>query len=88
MADIFSKATWVVVWLGPETSETFIAMDFLELLASKIEVDWDISEIRSISNEAHWADQHTCLPLDKTQFLALNSFFGHPWFERLWIWLL
>lgn len=43
MGDIFQKAERVIVWLGPEGNWSTLALRTLEHLASKIEVDWQIS---------------------------------------------
>jgi hypothetical protein len=40
MADIFSKATRVVVWLGPASDDSSLAIDILEVISSHITVDW------------------------------------------------
>jgi hypothetical protein len=51
MADIYSKAARVVVWLGPESADTSIAMAYVEKVVSKVEVDWIAYEMRSLSDD-------------------------------------
>lgn len=86
MADIYSKASRVVVWLGPESHDTAIAMECLTLIHSKIRVDWVSSRMIPLSDEVEWCDERIHLPFDETQFLAIYNFLSRPWFERLWIW--
>jgi hypothetical protein len=40
MAEIYSKATRVIAWLGPATETTTIARKCFDEIASHIDVDW------------------------------------------------
>lgn len=86
MADIFSKAYRVVIWLGPEVEDTPLAIECISLIASKVNVDWDMVRMYAVSTEKHWADLEESLPFDKRECSALLHFFESEWFERLWIW--
>jgi hypothetical protein len=86
MADIYTKAEQVVVWLGPQSYDSSIALDTMMLIASKVHVDWALKRSQNLSAEAHWADTSIALPLDETQFVAISNFINRSWFERLWIW--
>ena len=89
MGDIFQKAERVIVWLGPEGMWSTLALRTLEHLASKIEVDWQISVMKPASTgcpEAHWADRGVALPYDFKTWSALYHLLSRSWFERLWIW--
>jgi hypothetical protein len=40
MSDIYTMATRVVVWLGPEGDNSTLALSTMDFLGSQIEVDW------------------------------------------------
>ena len=88
MCDIYRTATRVVVWLGPEEDDSNYAMDLLESVGSKIEVDWGAVVMRpALSSEAadDLVDRKKPLPFEKRGLDALDSLFHRSWFERLWI---
>jgi hypothetical protein len=40
MADIYSKAARVLIWLGPASGDSSVALDCMKLVSSKIAIDW------------------------------------------------
>lgn len=86
MADVYSKAARVVVWLGPESDDSSLAMDCFDKIASKVKVDWTTLSMSAITHEVHWADTVTQSPLEPHEMLAINHLIYRSWFERLWIW--
>ncbi|KAI0147160.1 heterokaryon incompatibility protein-domain-containing protein [Xylariaceae sp. FL1272] len=88
MGDIFSKASRVLVWLGPEKNDSTHAMDLVQRLGVQIDVqDWK-KEKFTASEHAIEADvTDTNKPLDLTQrdLDALNHLFCRKWFDRLWV---
>lgn len=86
MADIFSKAVRVLVWLGPESDDSQLALDCLERIASNIEYDTVTHSLVAMTDESHWADTSITVPLNTVELLAICRFIHRPWFERLWIW--
>jgi hypothetical protein len=86
MADIYSKATRVVVWLGPASEDSSMAIGFFNIICSKITVDWQTYSLQPTSAETWWADVDIPMPLDQTQSNSILSLLNRPWFERLWIW--
>ncbi|KAF8849413.1 HET-domain-containing protein, partial [Acephala macrosclerotiorum] len=86
MADIYSNAGRVIVWLGPESEDSDIAIDCIEEVASHVEVNWSIYAMHSKTDSTHWADGNVPAPFDTHEYLALSNFLGRNWFERLWIW--
>ena len=86
MADIYSKASQVLVWLGPASIDSSVALDCIKLVSSKVTVDWDRYALVALSDEAHWTNVSTHLPFDREEFLALCNFLKRDWFGRLWIW--
>ncbi|KAL2066146.1 hypothetical protein VTL71DRAFT_2217 [Oculimacula yallundae] len=89
MCEIYSLATRVVVWLGPETKNCHLALDVLETISSKFETDRDApgAMVKPILPEdACWADKTWQWPFDQPSLDALASLLFREWFERLWIW--
>jgi hypothetical protein len=89
MKDIFQKAERVIVWLGPEGSNSTLALETLDTLASKIKVNWRTSLMTPTSTgspESHWASLSDELPYDWVTWNAVYYLLHRPWFERLWIW--
>ena len=89
MGDIFQKADKVIVWLGPDQDRSTLALNQLDLLASKIEINWQSQKMQSASTEhaeAHWADLTVALPYDWETWNAIYHLLNRSWFERLWIW--
>ena len=85
MADIYSKAAKVLVWLGPESDNSVLAINCLDYVSSKIKVDWNKSSITATANEIHWADRNVPPFLNDAKLLAITHLLHRPWFERLWI---
>jgi len=86
MADIYSKAVKVLIWLGPELDDSSRAMDCLNYIASKVHVDFTTSSMSPATNETHWADQGVAPALNEVDVVAVFHFIQRSWFERLWIW--
>jgi hypothetical protein len=86
MADIFSKAVRVLVWLGPASDNSELALDLFERIASKVKVDEATFNIVATTNEAHWVDSKAGVPFNEVEFLSIWQFIQRPWFGRLWIW--
>ncbi|KAL8943733.1 MAG: hypothetical protein Q9211_000882 [Gyalolechia sp. 1 TL-2023] len=89
MADIYRLAEKVIVWLGPETDGSALALEALDSLASKISVDWNELTIKAESAEdvgTDWLDRNIYAPFNDETYFALVSLLNRPWFGRLWIW--
>lgn len=88
MADLYSLADRVVVWLGPEEKESGHGLRAMEELSSQINVDWSRFTMKPRSDHAaqHWSDINQRLPYDDRSLRAIYSLISYPWFERLWIW--
>jgi hypothetical protein len=86
MADIFTKASRVVVWLGPESSDSSVAMDCFHTISKNVEVDSVRGTIRALSDETHWAEKNQMLPFSAAQYWSMYRLLQRSWFERLWIW--
>ena len=90
MADIYSLAKEVLVWLGPEADNSTSALDTLRNMGSLVEVDFRANTMSPSSN-AKYSDEFALSDPTKTlifrtkQFMPIHHLFGRPWFERLWI---
>lgn len=88
MADIFSLAERVVVWLGTDDASSRTVMKTCEFLDTKVEVN-NFGSLRCLSDQpddTHWGDIHAQLPYDAATWKAIVGFLRRPWFHRLWIW--
>ena len=86
MADIYSRASRVVIWLGPESHDSSMALDCIELIGRHVSCDRDSAKLHALSAEAHWALMDYELPFSNTQRVSISTLFDRPWFKRLWIW--
>ena len=90
MADIYSLAKEVLVWLGPEADNSTSALDTLRNIGNLVEVDIRANTMSPSSNakysdDFHWSDPTKTLFCGTEQFMPIYHLFGRPWFERLWI---
>lgn len=89
MNHIYWSTPRVVVWLGPEADDSDRAMDILESIGEKIQVDWATLEYSCVTEEDEdvWGRRRTLgdLPLDERDWAAIRSLTKRPWFERIWI---
>jgi hypothetical protein len=80
MAWIYSKAKRVIVWLGPASTDSHIALECCNTVSSKINVDWWNDTMFPLSEELHWTDTLRELPFDDKQNIAICNFFNRSWF--------
>jgi hypothetical protein len=86
MADIYSAASRVVVWLGPESDDSTMAMGCCQLISSNITVDWVRQAMSPVSTDTHWANKEEPLPFCGMELAAISRLLDRDWFKRLWIW--
>lgn len=86
MADIYSNAARVVIWLGPEAENSTLALENLEYLGSAIDIDRDPADLFTIrardKSKDHLVDE---LPYDVIQRKGILYLLQRPWFQRLWV---
>jgi hypothetical protein len=89
MADIYSRARRVTVWLGPARPHTGAAIRALNLLGSKIIANWSLWRTTPAPDcgvdEHHWADADCAFPFSDDVVAGIRDLYGREWFERLWI---
>jgi Heterokaryon incompatibility protein (HET) len=87
MSDIYSRASRVIIWLGPESEDSVLAMDTLVDLGNKVGRDVERTKFQSRTGELlDWTEWRTLLPYTQAQIEAICRLYDRPWFERLWIW--
>ena len=88
MGNVFARALRVIVWLGPEGDDSNRAMELLDYIGRRFEVnykDFSITPSELERNEPSLSSMNTPLPIsirDQTLILLL---FRRPWFSRLWV---
>ena len=85
MADIFSLAERVIVWLGLDDADSKTVMEICEFLDAKVFVNFDSAQLTQC-DDTHWGDRREQLPYDIQTWQAILNFLRRPWFHRLWIW--
>jgi hypothetical protein len=87
MGDIYSLASCVLMWLGPEEDGSDDALKLLESLGEEIEVDWNDGHMRASSHctNVEWADTTIPLPFMNGELNSVLALFARPYFRRAWI---
>ncbi|THU90214.1 HET-domain-containing protein [Dendrothele bispora CBS 962.96] len=88
MGYIYRLAAKVTVWLGPEENDSSYALDLLNNLGSKVEVDWiadSATPSEAGKSEPHWADITRELDYEERELKAVYFLLGRSWFGRLWV---
>jgi hypothetical protein len=87
MADIYSKAERVIIWLGTESEASELAFDLLRKIDANAEVDRDTTTFEEREGcSPQWADRTATLAFDDKEFEAVLTLQNRPWFSRLWVW--
>lgn len=88
MGSIFSLAERVVVWLGPSSSSSLLALSTLDDLGRRVVVTKDTFSLPSPDMERGtpcWAGTESMLPYDVATWQALRNLLRRPWFQRMWV---
>jgi hypothetical protein len=83
MADIFTRGTRVIMWLGPAADQSTLALKTLGTLSSKIIVHWGLGRITSAPGaELHWGNEnYHPPPYDDLKRNAIQRLFERAWFR-------
>jgi hypothetical protein len=94
MAELYSQASNVVVWLGRAGDGSDYVMDLAAYIGPKIDVDHTLA-IASIKPECDIEDKDRWwfgardvledFPSKKVMVLSLEKLFDRSWFKRLWV---
>jgi hypothetical protein len=88
MGNIYRLASKVIAWLGSEESDSGRAMDLLDNLGAKLEIDPITRAMKPSaagSSEPFLADRKHVIDLSGQDVVALKHLFQRAWFDRLWI---
>ncbi|KAM0454942.1 hypothetical protein ACHAPV_008083 [Trichoderma viride] len=85
MADIYSLAARVVVWLGPAEDDSDLAISTLAYLGAQVETTLDAYRLTSPgAEEPLWYDIDCSLPYSDAQWKAIECLILRAWFTRVW----
>ncbi|KAH7310530.1 heterokaryon incompatibility protein-domain-containing protein [Stachybotrys elegans] len=86
IGDIFKKAERVIVWVGPSTDDSQVAIQTLDYIGKQVvsTTDRRLAPAPDAS-EKTWYESSVQLPFDDKTWAAINSLLRRPWFERLWV---
>ena len=85
MAAVYSMASQVIVWLGPESQNSTLALRALDNIGSQLRVDWNLYKTTSVSTGELIVGGSDPFK-HKRVWKSLGHLLSRPWFERLWIW--
>lgn len=86
MSRIYSQASRVIAWLGPEEADTKEAFTTLEYLAKQAVLttdDWVFAS--PDAEQPTWHRPETKLPYSVETWYAIRRLLQRPWFDRLWV---
>lgn len=85
MADIYSRATRVVVWLGPAENDSNLAVATLDYLGAQVVATTDSFRMTAPeAEEPTWYDNDLRLPYSDEEWRAIDALIHRPWFTRVW----
>ncbi|KAK9773234.1 putative Heterokaryon incompatibility protein [Seiridium cardinale] len=73
MQHIYRRAKPVVIWLGEESSDSNLAIDFIRFI-DKISRKYSLEEVCAMVQKDHFS----------AQWVALTNFFSRKWWARIW----
>jgi hypothetical protein len=81
IGDIFSMATEVIAWLGPERNDSDRAMEFMRAFGKHV------ADVLSEESTLHWGkpvSREECRADDERSWSALEALFRRDYWTRLW----
>ncbi|CBX94633.1 hypothetical protein LEMA_P116360.1 [Plenodomus lingam JN3] len=88
MRDIYSKASGVVVWLGPGTTRLMAALDIINDMSRRFQADASISPDTIVGPSGLDLSEEDIAHLQSYTEYAYEDiahFFTLPWFRRVWV---
>ncbi|KAH8598663.1 heterokaryon incompatibility protein-domain-containing protein [Bisporella sp. PMI_857] len=86
VGDIFKLAERVIVWVGPSTEDSQLAMQTLDYLGRQVVSTTD--RRRAPAPDAvkkTWFESSVQLPFGDSTWKAISNLLQRSWFERLWV---
>jgi len=86
MTSIYKYACSVVAWLGPESSDSKVALAALDRIGSQTVLTKCVRRLRTPeAAHADWFQSASTLPYPEDTWHAILSVVNRSWFERVWI---
>lgn len=85
IADIYSVASRVTVWLGEESEDSSMALSAIKRVSSNVELLKAGYFFLSPDADLSWADLDRPLPLSHAECDSIQALLGRELFSRLWI---
>lgn len=86
MSDIYSRATRVNIWLGPESEDSTLAIKTLAELSEAVQLDLETQTFKAVKDPGGWVNRQTQITWTEEQTSAICNLHKRRWFERLWVW--
>ncbi|KAI0975120.1 heterokaryon incompatibility protein-domain-containing protein [Xylaria arbuscula] len=86
MADIYRTALAVLIWLGPESDDSALAMEAIEYAGAQIHIEpklrmwWPIQDA-----DPRFAPGGQEVPFSDREMQAIKRLIARSWFKRLWV---
>ena len=86
MADIYSCASRVVIWLGPASATSQKALSVLSYVGEQVELSRDF-EMLGVAEavEDGWSSSSFKLPYSNETYTAICELVQRPWIFRIWV---
>ena len=86
MKDLYKHVDRVLVWLGPSSKDSFLALSTLEYIGKQVEISLDMRWSPSPEAiEPMWCLPDHALAYDAQVWNSINDLLTRPWFNRLWV---
>ncbi|KAI1453490.1 heterokaryon incompatibility protein-domain-containing protein [Annulohypoxylon moriforme] len=87
MGQIYSNATSVIAWLGPEADNSKRALELVGWIGRQVVVDWSTIALTPAQDSTYksLANVQEPLPCSRDESAWIISLLDRPWFKRLWV---
>ncbi|KAF2966662.1 hypothetical protein GQX73_g6923 [Xylaria multiplex] len=86
IADIFSQASQVIVWLDPPDEMAETAIQVLNKIGQSLEMPlWENRVLPSPGSTTDWYHRHFEMPLTSKEWDSILHLCKLPWFRRVWV---
>ena len=86
MSQIYPLSDKVIIWLGPESEDSKLALETLQYFSEQVEyiISHRWGDAPNAQERDWWRDGHT-LPYEKKTWESIDSLLRRSWFERVWV---
>ena len=85
MRSIYSKGSKVIVWLGPASGDSKVALEWIDSIAGEITYDPHTQEMRALTANSTRLNSAEVLASD-VELEAFANLIERAYFDRLWVW--